>query len=253
MTPEVSRIIGWRGVGLWLDGDVDLCAELTAHLPSFFNTERHGLGVARLELDGDWVHLHLPDDLSYSGPRSPETMRAAASRFELSVVSRLSDVVVVHAGAAALGDQIVLLPGRSRAGKSTLVQALLDDGFEYLSDEYALVTPDGTVAAYPRRLTRRGASGTFRTAPGTSRAVDHPPGRVSVVLFLTYSAEAEPIEAISPAHCVLRLMENAVNGRRDPERVVQGLSAVAQAACSFAGTRGEAGEAARMIRHLLEN
>src|SRR5579884_708898 len=51
--------------------------------------------------------------------------------------------VFVHAGVVAHDGGAILIPAASRAGKSTLVAALLERGAHYLSDEYAVLDADG--------------------------------------------------------------------------------------------------------------
>lgn len=61
--------------------------------------------------------------------------------------------LLVHAGAASLDGRAVVFPGDPDAGKSTLVAALVADGFSYLSDEAAAVDLDtGLVCPYPRAM-----------------------------------------------------------------------------------------------------
>ena len=55
-----------------------------------------------------------------------------------------------HAGAVARNGHGILLPGPSGAGKSTTVAALALNGFEYCSDELALVGPDARLRPFPR-------------------------------------------------------------------------------------------------------
>ena len=62
-------------------------------------------------------------------------------------------ILAIHAGAVAIGGRAILIAGRSGHGKTTLVLGLLRRGLDLLSDELALVAPDGrTVLAYPRGL-----------------------------------------------------------------------------------------------------
>ena len=56
----------------------------------------------------------------------------------------------LHAGAVARNGQGILLPGPSGVGKSTTVAALALNGFEYCSDELALVGPDARLRPFPR-------------------------------------------------------------------------------------------------------
>lgn len=55
-----------------------------------------------------------------------------------------------HAGAVARNGRGVLLPGASGAGKSTMVGALALAGFDYCSDEVAVVGPDLRLRPFPR-------------------------------------------------------------------------------------------------------
>lgn len=61
---------------------------------------------------------------------------------------------VVHAGVVSFGGVTVAAVGTSGAGKTTLVQALLAAGAEYLSDEFALLWPgQRALSGYPKPLT----------------------------------------------------------------------------------------------------
>jgi len=62
--------------------------------------------------------------------------------------ARSSYFMEIHAGVVARGDKCLLLPGPSGSGKSTLTLALVESGFDYLSDEVALLD-DKTLAVHP--------------------------------------------------------------------------------------------------------
>jgi hypothetical protein len=57
---------------------------------------------------------------------------------------------LVHAGAMVHNGHGILLPGVSGAGKSTIVTALALRGFEYCSDELAVIGPDARLYPFPR-------------------------------------------------------------------------------------------------------
>lgn len=65
-----------------------------------------------------------------------------------SVPKRVRDFLFLHAGAVVRDEQAVLLPAGMDSGKSSLVIALLEMGFEYLSDEFGVLDPV-TLRAYP--------------------------------------------------------------------------------------------------------
>lgn len=57
-----------------------------------------------------------------------------------SVALRYHDfLLALHAGGIAWADQVMLLVGKSRSGKSTLTAALLGEGWDYLSDDMILI------------------------------------------------------------------------------------------------------------------
>ncbi|MFQ5460455.1 MAG: hypothetical protein ACE5EL_06640, partial [Anaerolineae bacterium] len=62
------------------------------------------------------------------------------------------DRVVLHSGAAERNGQAILLVGPSGWGKTTVTAALVKQGWRYLSDEFAPITPDGHVHPFPRAL-----------------------------------------------------------------------------------------------------
>ncbi len=64
--------------------------------------------------------------------------------------------LVIHAGCVA-NESAVLLPGGSGAGKSTLVAACVEQGVDYLCDEYAILDfATGSMVPYPKPLSLDG-------------------------------------------------------------------------------------------------
>ena len=65
--------------------------------------------------------------------------------------ARTRQWVFLHAGVVGWGGRALLLPGRSFAGKSTLVEALVRAGAIYYSDEYAVLDLQGGSTPSPGR------------------------------------------------------------------------------------------------------
>ncbi|MFV2044825.1 MAG: hypothetical protein ACC700_16515 [Anaerolineales bacterium] len=64
--------------------------------------------------------------------------------------------MLMHAGSIAVGDAGVLIPGSSRAGKSSLTMSLLLRGGRYFSDEVGVVTTDTSeLLPFPKPLSSR--------------------------------------------------------------------------------------------------
>ncbi len=60
--------------------------------------------------------------------------------------------IFVHAGVVAHAGRAIVIPGRSMAGKSTLVLALVRAGAVYYSDEFAVIDEQGLVHPYAAPL-----------------------------------------------------------------------------------------------------
>ena len=62
-------------------------------------------------------------------------------------------MVALHAAAIEIGDGVVVLPGVSNSGKSTLAAQLVERGHGYLTDETVVIgTGDQRVRPYPKAL-----------------------------------------------------------------------------------------------------
>jgi len=70
---------------------------------------------------------------------SDELYQILESDLRLHVAEGARSRVFVHAGVVGWRGGAILLPGRSLAGKSTLVDALIRAGATYYSDEYAVL------------------------------------------------------------------------------------------------------------------
>src|SRR5262249_36246454 len=86
---------------------------------------------------------------------SEACLRTFEADVQLHVAEMAPERVFVHAGVVAYQGRGILLPGRSFAGKSTLVRELVQAGAQYYSDEYAVLDADGAVHPYPRPLSIR--------------------------------------------------------------------------------------------------
>ena len=81
------------------------------------------------------------------------------SQMRLSIAANATDWLFVYAGVVALNDRALLVPGQTFTGKTMLVQALVQAGATYYSDEYAVLDDAGRVHPYPRPLSIRSSDG----------------------------------------------------------------------------------------------
>ena len=171
------------------------------------------------------------------------------------VAEHATEAVFIHAGVVAVDGEAVLLPGRTHAGKSSLTAALLRAGADYGSDEYAVITPDGLVHAYPRRLTLRTSDGILRVpAVDLGGAPFTDPVRVTAVADVRFESGADwSVTELSRGQTAMRLIDNAVAAQRRPVDVLDSvLAALASLRVGVQGVRGDADVAAEEIITLCK-
>ena len=195
------------------------------------------------------VSIHHDHRLCYRGTSGAEAARTLMEVTSLSLAERSRGGLLFHAAAVGWEGDVVLLPGRAGAGKTTLAAWLVGKGWRYLGDELAYV-PHGSHAVQglgrPLNIKRSGR-GTFgrltglRTAAADSltspvaklvRVSQPAPARtrsdLSVIVFPRFRPDGDAQTApLSPAAAGLRLMENLLNARNLPGH---GFAAVADLA-----------------------
>jgi hypothetical protein len=151
--------------------------------------------------------------------------------------------VFIHAGVVGWKGKAVLLPGRTHAGKSTLVTALLRAGAEYYSDEFALVDRLGRIHPYPCPIQVRNPDETTYLI----QAADVPArlGKKSLPLGLVLVTEHQPGKAwrprrITPGEGMLAVLANTVSAQRAPGRALKTIAKMLSGARLLKGPRGEA-------------
>ena len=176
-----------------------------------------------------------------------EVFAALQEDLKLHVATAGRSRVFVHAGAVGWRGQAIVLPGRSYAGKTTLVAALVRAGATYYSDEFAVLDERGRVHPYPRPLVLRPRAGEA-SADASAVPTEFPVGRrplpVRLVALTQYQAgERWRSETLTPGQAMLALMENAVPVRHRPETTLKTLKEVVSRAPVIKGVRGEVEDA----------
>ena len=182
------------------------------------------------------------------------TLRAFEADVQLYVAEMAPEHIFVHSGVVGYRGRGILLPGRSFAGKSTLVSELVRAGADYYSDEYAVLDSTGGVHAYPRPLLIRNGrtSGVAkqRIHPVGARAGDGPlPVGLVVMSQFRSGGEWRP-RRLSPGRGALALLANTVAARRIPEVAMATLHQVVTRAPIVTSERGEASTVVEPILEL---
>ncbi len=206
-------------------------------------------GRARHHILGDGEEL-------FTGRRRAELLPYLEWGINWRVIARRREFLQLHAAVLSHGGRAVLLVGDSGVGKSTLAAGLISRGWEYLSDEFALIHPETLrVHPFPKALcvkkgsfdvvTRlglplwrrghyvkafKGPVGYVRTADlGTRVATEARP--IQFVVFPAYAAGSKPrLHSVARGSAAFMLAANAFNRNVYSERTVSILSRVVREA-----------------------
>lgn len=131
------------GIGLLLDGLLAPFRHDTDEvLPTYFFVE--GEDRASLVMARGWLR---------DAPTAAELIDFVMWDVHMEAIRRSEPYLALHAAAAAVKGQGVIIAGRQDAGKSTLVAGLTAAGFDYLTDECALIDlHTGLLEPFPKAL-----------------------------------------------------------------------------------------------------
>ena len=169
------------------------------------------------------------------------TLRALDANIRLCIAENAASYVFVHAGAVAVGDLAIVMPGGSHAGKSTLVKALIDAGATYYSDEYAVFDGEGRVHPYPRPLSLRHHDSS-PTPGATGAVVGERPAKLAAVVVARYQpgGDWQP-RRLTAGQGLTALLANAIPAQARPGVALQTLGQAMNARTPvLEGIRGEA-------------
>jgi hypothetical protein len=258
----------FESFGVRLSVDVDdpaLIPDVHKRLPpGWVACEDDGLMTRFSVSSQDGHHYEVTRDAAPLG--QPAELEVALgildAHIRMQISQRATQRIFVHAGAVALDERALVLPGRSFAGKTTLVGALIRQGATYFSDEYAVLDDEGRLYPYPKPLSirERGA----KPAPVATRSTETHAADlgaeigdralpITLIASTTYvpGARWDP-RTVGRADGALLLLSHAVTARNAPGRVLSAVRSAAQGARALEGDRGEAEETAGFLLELLQ-
>lgn len=180
-------------------------------------------------------------------------VRLAVAECNSAPLAVVEAAVVLHSSAVELGGGVVLFPGVSNAGKSTLAAELLLRGHGYVTDEAAAVDvhslavrpfpksiciEPGSQHLFPEEMSRRHGAG-LSIDDGQPWDVDprligagrlSPGGPIAGVVFPVFDSDAEPsLRPVAPIEALRLLVANAFDFTSDGHRVFPALVRMAGA------------------------
>lgn len=200
------------------------------------------LDLDTLDPDRELVHIHVREtsgiwEVVSNGAivsrtsTKPHALRAVLSECNAGPLRVLDSALVFHAAAADLGDGLVLFPGVSNSGKSTLVTQLVQRGHGYLTDE-AVAVEVGSLHARPFHKSICIEEGSQHLVPELSpdtsitktwdvdpRTVGSgrlsPGGLIKAIVFPTFDPSLAPeIRPLTPFDTMQLLLSNAFEFER---------------------------------------
>lgn len=251
------RILGSAyGRAFAVEVPADLAEEALGRLP-FGWTAHSGVPERYWEVratDAGWTAANDEQVLAHT-PDQDTALGRMIGDLELWVAEHAEGLVFVHAGAVAWRGRAIVVPGRTLAGKSTLVAALVRAGATYYSDEYTVLDPQGLVRPYARMLSIRppDASPPRRvTAEDIGGHTGTQPVPLALVAHVRHDAAAGwSVAELSRGRAAMVLLDNTVPARTRPVEVMDHLQAATDGVRGLTGTRGEADDAAGRLLSLL--
>lgn len=211
----------------------------------FFNRASKSTGVRRFHI------LYGNSQILRRSENEWELLEEFERRVTSHIFEASRNKCFVHAGVVGWKGKAIVIPGRSRSGKTTLVKEFLKQGACYYSDEFAVFDRRGYVHAFARPLGVRDESSDKQIRlPATALAcqigVQSLP--VGLILLTEFRASASwRPRMTSGGKAVLKLLANAISARTDPSGALASLVKVVSRAKILRSIRGEANEAVRSI------
>jgi hypothetical protein len=202
----------------------------------------------------------------YTGAQRRALARDLGQAFEVleseirqSVAAAARRRTFVHAGVVGWRGRAILVPGRSRSGKTTLVAELVKAGAEYYSDEFAVLDARGRVHPFAKSLSiREGACAHHevvrrRHAEELGGSRGERPLPVGLVVLASYrpGAKWRPVE-LTQGQAVLEMLAHTVPARLRPEASLVALEGAVAKATVLKGERGESADVAADLLSRIE-
>ncbi|HXJ77691.1 MAG TPA: 2OG-Fe(II) oxygenase [Candidatus Methylomirabilis sp.] len=206
----------------------------SAAKPSAYRVTRDGTEVVAHETEEEVVHWLWQD-------------------IDNAVAQRSRQMLFVHAGAVGWRGLAIVVPGRSRTGKSSLVAELVRRGAVYYSDEFAVLDESGSVHPYRTPL----VVGHERRHEQDLRLLrEEAPTPLPIGLIVT--GPYQPGVAWRPtvvrgARTVLPLIDGTILAREESERTLHIAARVAPGVVTLQGPRPEAADVAARLLDLVDD
>jgi Rps23 Pro-64 3,4-dihydroxylase Tpa1-like proline 4-hydroxylase len=190
----------------------------------------------------------------FTAATEEDVFRWLCQDIDNTVAQRSRQMLFVHAGVVGWRGLAIVIPGRSYAGKSTLVAELVRRGAMYYSDEFAVLDNTGRVHPYRRAPVLRDE----RRQPQELRLLreNEPtePLPIGLIVAGAYRSGATWRPTIvRGAQSVLPLIDGTVLARQESARMLRIAARIAPTVVMLQGLRSEATEVAARLLDLIDD
>lgn len=270
------------GVTVWVSSNSE---DIPAHLRKTYQLfpndrdpgkERVSCSMfAKLASSGASHRLFRDGELILETEHYPFFLASLDAELFGALMSHARHHFLIHAGAVARQGSAAIFPGTHGAGKTTLVAYLVENGFEFFSDEVAALSYQTTsLEPFPRPLNiKAGSVGLLPTEgaclqierydqgaqtyegryalPPTARTAQGP-ARVRLVLFPQYIAGADTrLRKLPRSKAAVLLVNHAFNFKLDQAQGFDLVAALASRVPAYQLSYEKLPEALAVIENLL--
>lgn len=206
------------------------------------------------------IKISKDEEFVYEGPDLKRALEMLVSKLRLTVAEFAEKIVFLHAGVVGWKGKAILIPGKSFAGKTTLVAEFAKNGCEYFSDEYALIDKKGLVHPFPKKLSMRGIVDDYTQIDtdveafgGKSTTKPFPVGYVLVAEYKKTKNLKVRIQKISLGEGVMACIANSISIRQNPRFVIEVLNKALSQSIAVKSVRGDAKVFVKKFFNLLDS
>jgi hypothetical protein len=156
---------------------------------------------------------------------------------------RNDNYIIIHAGAVVVNGKSIIFPANSYSGKSSLTAEFVRQGAKYFSDEYAVISEDGFLHPFHKKISLREPGSYDQTdvsVESLGGQKSHDAMLLDYILFTKFTKYSRwKPEVLSKARAVFDLLPHAINGKNNPEFTIRVLQNAVKNATILRSSRGE--------------
>lgn len=167
------------------------------------------------------------------------------TQIRITVAEFSTEFVFLHAGVVGWNGIAIVIPGKSFAGKSTLVTEFVRRGAHYFSDDLTVIDKEGMVHPFPKKISLRGIIDKYVQKDfsveelGGIRSEEKIP--VGYLLLTEYAEGAVcTFKRCSVGEGVMACIANSLSIRQNPKYVLNILNKILKDAIILKSERSEA-------------